>query len=91
MALDGASSIAIKFEPSNDDETSLPVDDDDEGDDPEQSTSSDPDSKSSSRQKTQRNRTAFTQEQIAALEKGKRMTYFDSSDHHCTRFFVRRI
>ena len=63
--LDGHNSMTIKYEPSNDDEESINNDEDDE-----HSTSSDPDSKLSSRQKTQRNRTAFTQEQIAALEKG---------------------
>lgn len=60
--------MGIKYEPSNEDDNSVNNDDDD--DDIEQSTNSDPDSKLSSRQKTQRNRTAFTQEQIAALEKG---------------------
>ncbi len=60
--------MGVKYEPSNDDDNSVNNDEDD--DDIEQSTNSDPDSKLSSRQKTQRNRTAFTQEQIAALEKG---------------------
>jgi hypothetical protein len=60
--------MGIKYEPSNEDDNSVNNDEDD--DDAEQSTNSDPDSKLSSRQKTQRNRTAFTQEQIAALEKG---------------------
>jgi len=61
--------MGVKYEPSNGDDTSVNNDDEDD-DDNEQSTHSDPDSKLSSRQKTQRNRTAFTQEQIAALEKG---------------------
>lgn len=60
--------MGVKYEPSNDDNQSVNNDEDD--DDNEQSTNSDPESKLSSRQKTQRNRTAFTQEQIAALEKG---------------------
>jgi len=60
--------MAVKYEPSNEDDESINNDEDD--DDAEQSINSDPDSKLSSRQKTQRNRTAFTQEQIAALEKG---------------------
>ena len=62
--------MGVKYEPLNEDDSSIQgggVDDDDD----EQSISSDPDSKLSSRQKTQRNRTAFTQEQIAALEKGQ--------------------
>ncbi len=63
--LDGSNSMAVKYEPSNEDDESVNNDEDDE-----QSINSDPDSKLSSRQKTQRNRTAFTQEQIAALEKG---------------------
>ena len=62
--------MGIKYETSNGDANSVHNDDADDDDDNEQSTSSDPDSKLSSRQKTQRNRTAFTQEQIAALEKG---------------------
>ena len=62
--------MGIKYETSNGDTNSVHNDDADDDDDNEQSTSSDPDSKLSSRQKTQRNRTAFTQEQIAALEKG---------------------
>ncbi len=66
--LDGSNSMAVKYEPSNEDDESVNNDEDD--DDAEQSINSDPDSKLSSRQKTQRNRTAFTQEQIAALEKG---------------------
>lgn len=70
--LDETSIVAVKFEPLNEDESSIQggggvVDEDDD----DQSISSDPDSKLSSRQKTQRNRTAFTQEQIAALEKGQ--------------------
>ena len=60
--------MGVKYEPLNDEDNSLPHEEDDD-DDAEHSTSSDPESKSS-RQKTQRNRTAFTQEQIAALEKG---------------------
>jgi hypothetical protein len=67
--LDEHNSIGIKYEQSNEDDNSVNNDEDDD-DDIEQSTNSDPDSKLSSRQKTQRNRTAFTQEQIAALEKG---------------------
>ena len=63
--------MGVKYEPLNEDDSSIQgggvVDDDDD----DQSISSDPDSKLSSRQKTQRNRTAFTQEQIAALEKGQ--------------------
>ena len=62
--------MAIKYEPLNDDDNSIHDDDDDDDADADHSTHSDPDSKLSSRQKTQRNRTAFTQEQIAALEKG---------------------
>ena len=64
--------MAIKYEPLNDDDHSAHGDDDEDDDDDaaDHSTHSDPDSKLSSRQKTQRNRTAFTQEQIAALEKG---------------------
>jgi hypothetical protein len=70
--------MGVKYEPSNGDDTSVNNDDEDDesvnndedDDDAEQSINSDPDSKLSSRQKTQRNRTAFTQEQIAALEKG---------------------
>ena len=61
--------MGVKYEPSNGDDNSVNNDEEDD-DDNEQSTNSDPDSKLSSRQKTQRNRTAFTQEQIAALEKG---------------------
>ena len=61
--------MAVKYEPLNEEDDSLPNDDEDD-DDAEHSTNSDPESKISSRQKTQRNRTAFTQEQIAALEKG---------------------
>lgn len=60
--------MGMKYDTSNGDTNSVHNDEDD--DDNEQSTSSDPESKLSSRQKTQRNRTAFTQEQIAALEKG---------------------
>ncbi len=67
--LDEHNSVGVKYEPSNDDDHSVHNDDEDD-DDNEQSTNSDPESKLSSRQKTQRNRTAFTQEQIAALEKG---------------------
>ena len=63
--LDETSTMGVKYEPLNEDDSSIHDDDDD------QSVSSDPDSKLSSRQKTQRNRTAFTQEQIAALEKGE--------------------
>jgi hypothetical protein len=72
--------MGVKYEPSNGDDNSVNNDEEDD-DDNEQSTNSDPDSKLSSRQKTQRNRTAFTQEQIAALEKGfhsKKKTYFFS-------------
>ena len=67
--------MGIKYEPSNDDEDQS-VNNDDEDDDNEHSSNSDPDSKLSARQKTQRNRTAFTQEQITALEKGLSHTYF---------------
>ncbi|CAF0733607.1 unnamed protein product [Adineta steineri] len=67
----GHNSMGVKYEPSNDDEESVNNDEDDE-----QSTNSDPDSKLSSRQKTQRNRTAFTQEQIAALEKEFEHTHY---------------
>ncbi|CAF1469055.1 unnamed protein product [Adineta ricciae] len=67
----GHNSMTIKYEPSNDDEESINNDEEDE-----HSTSSDPDSKLSSRQKTQRNRTAFTQEQIAALEKEFEHTHY---------------
>jgi hypothetical protein len=74
LLVDGTTSMGIKYEPSNEDDSSIHDDDDDDDDnddeDTEQSTNSDPDSKLSSRQKTQRNRTAFTQEQISALEKG---------------------
>lgn len=66
--------MGIKYETSNGDTNSVHNDEDD--DDNEQSTNSDPDSKLSSRQKTQRNRTAFTQEQIAALEKGTKEKHF---------------
>ena len=66
---DEMTTMGIKYEPLNEDDSSL-HDDEVDDHDAEQSTSSDPDSKSSTRQKTQRNRTAFTQEQIAALEKG---------------------
>lgn len=61
--------IGVKFEQLNEDDSSA-HDDDLDDQDAEQSTTSDPESKLSTRQKTQRNRTAFTQEQIAALEKG---------------------
>ncbi|UJR25533.1 hypothetical protein I4U23_006879 [Adineta vaga] len=67
----GHNSMTVKYEPSNDDDESINNDEDDE-----HSTNSDPDSKLSSRQKTQRNRTAFTQEQIAALEKEFEHTHY---------------
>jgi hypothetical protein len=66
--------MAVKSEPSHEDDHS--VNDDEDDDDAEESINSDPDSKLSSRQKTQRNRTAFTQEQIAALEKGFLIIFF---------------
>ncbi len=75
--------MGVKYEPSNGDDNSVNNDEDDGDDDNEQSTNSDPDSKLSSRQKTQRNRTAFTQEQIAALEKGfNYKKIFFSSPHY---------
>lgn len=62
--------MGVQYEASNDDNHSVHNGEEGDDDDAEQSTNSDPDSKLSSRQKIQRNRTAFTQEQIAALEKG---------------------
>ncbi|CAF5175794.1 unnamed protein product, partial [Rotaria magnacalcarata] len=72
----GNNSIGAQYETSNEDNNSVHNDEEDDDDDAEQSINSDPDSKLSSRQKVQRNRTAFTQEQIAALEKEFEHTHY---------------
>ncbi|CAF3697945.1 unnamed protein product [Rotaria socialis] len=72
----GNNSIGAQYETSNEDNNSVHNDEEDDDDDVEQSINSDPDLKLSSRQKVQRNRTAFTQEQIAALEKEFEHTHY---------------